>query len=267
MSLDVVAGRRAAAGIRRHPGVTPNAARPTSWRAQAARSYTSAQGLAGSTVFRSPVFGVVVYTAVSDVNENEGSPVSVILNDTVYFEVPTHAPTTGMVTDADELPTFDVYEEADVDGLFGSTNMIQRGGKTGEYYGSVQVLATNGFEIGKWYSIVVTATVGGVTGKLVVKSFRVDQPSTASDGLTTSTVILTIANPSERLVDTEGTQLSELTLTQTLAILLMATIGDRTGVGTKTITTNIPGTEDTGVTVRRATRSDIETTIVVPPAE
>lgn len=94
------------------------------------------------------------------------------LDEVVYFDCITSSPTTGAATDADSTPSFEVFEEAtDTDiGVGGS--FTKRTSKTGNYRCSFTLSAANGFEVGKWYSVVASATVGGVAGKAAIKNFR-----------------------------------------------------------------------------------------------
>lgn len=89
----------------------------------------------------------------------------------VHFDVTTCDPSTGAVTDADSAPGWKVFEE-DSDTAIQSGTMTKRTTKTGNYRASVTVSAGNGFDVGKWYSIVVSATVDSTTGKQVLKHFR-----------------------------------------------------------------------------------------------
>ena len=101
------------------------------------------------------------------------------LNEVVHFDVVTSHPTTAAVTDADVTPSFDVYEEAtdtpmlDAGSPFSGISMIKRTGLTGNYRGTFTASAANGFELGKWYNVIATAIVNGVTAKCVVMTFRV----------------------------------------------------------------------------------------------
>lgn len=95
------------------------------------------------------------------------------IDEAVYFDICTHTPSTGAVTDADATPTFDVYEEATDTGLLGATNFTKRTSLTGDYRGTFTASAANGFEAGKWYSVIASATVGGIAAKKNCGSFRV----------------------------------------------------------------------------------------------
>jgi len=94
------------------------------------------------------------------------------LGETVHFEVLTCNPSTGQAADADSAPTFEVFEESQ-DSAVASGTMTGRNGKTGDYRGTFDATSAGGFESGKWYSVVVSATVAGVVGKRVAVHFRV----------------------------------------------------------------------------------------------
>lgn len=93
------------------------------------------------------------------------------LNEVVYFDAIT-SDYTGANVNADSTPTFAVYEE-DTDTDIGvGGNMTQRTALTGQYRGSFTMSAANGFEVGKFYSVIGSATVNGITGKADLLSFR-----------------------------------------------------------------------------------------------
>lgn len=94
------------------------------------------------------------------------------IDEVVHFDVITSSASTGAVTDADSTPTFDVYEEATDTGMLGATNLTKRTSLTGNYRGTFTASAANGFEAGKWYSVVASATVSTIAGKCVAMSFR-----------------------------------------------------------------------------------------------
>ena len=94
------------------------------------------------------------------------------IDEVVYFDIVTSNPTTGAAVDADSTPTFDVYEEATDTGLLGATNFTKRTSLTGNYRGTFTASAANGFEAGKWYSVIASATVASVAAKAAVKNFR-----------------------------------------------------------------------------------------------
>jgi hypothetical protein len=97
--------------------------------------------------------------------------ISVPLDEVVYFDVITCS-STGAAADATGTPTWAVYEE-DTDTAIQSGNFTKRTGLTGNYRGSFTASAANGFEVGKWYSVIASATVSSVAGKCVALIFRV----------------------------------------------------------------------------------------------
>lgn len=95
------------------------------------------------------------------------------LDEVLYFDCITTHPSTGAATDADSTPTFAVYEEAtDADIGIGG-NLTKRTSLTGNYRGTFTASAANGFEVGKWYSIIGSATVNAIAGKAVLRTFRI----------------------------------------------------------------------------------------------
>lgn len=94
------------------------------------------------------------------------------LGRTLYFDFVCHT-TVGAVSDADTTPTVEIFEN-DTDTAILSPTPVKRTSKTGNYRVSVECTSANGFEIGKFYNIVASATVGGTTSKAVVGTFTVD---------------------------------------------------------------------------------------------
>src|SRR5262245_53623492 len=95
------------------------------------------------------------------------------LDEVVYFDAVTHNPTTGAVSDADSTPSFEVFEESTDTDIGVGGNLTKRTSKTGNYRGSFTASAANGFEVGKWYSVIGSATVNAVAGKGVLHKFRI----------------------------------------------------------------------------------------------
>jgi hypothetical protein len=93
-----------------------------------------------------------------------GCPAAVELGNNLTFGIATHDPDTGILTDADTVPTYEVYEEdGDTPILTGS--MSKRAtGKTGRYKAKIACTTANGFEDGKTYTIEIVATVDGDQG-------------------------------------------------------------------------------------------------------
>ncbi len=104
------------------------------------------------------------------------------IDEVAHFDVCTHVASTGAVSDADSAPTFSVYEEDTDTAILGPTSMTKRTSLTGNYRGSFTASAANGFEAGKWYSVIVSATVSTIAAKTVAMHFRV-APAESSAGV------------------------------------------------------------------------------------
>ena len=89
------------------------------------------------------------------------------IDEVVHFDICTHVASTGAVSDADSAPTFSVYEEDTDTAILGPTSMTKRTSLTGNYRGNFTASAANGFEAGKWYSVIVSATVSTIAAKTV----------------------------------------------------------------------------------------------------
>lgn len=83
------------------------------------------------------------------------------LGETIYLRIFTHDDT-GASTDADSTPTVDVTEDG---GAAFTTGVTVTNVTTGEYKAVVQLFSGHGYEVGKWYDIAATATVGTVVSK------------------------------------------------------------------------------------------------------
>jgi len=95
------------------------------------------------------------------------------LDEVVLLDVITSHPGTGAVTDADSTPTFAVYEETTDTDIGVGGNLTKRTSLTGNYRGQFTASAANGFELGKFYSVIASATVNAIAGKVVVRTFRI----------------------------------------------------------------------------------------------
>lgn len=87
------------------------------------------------------------------------------IDDTLTFTVVTHRFDTGALTDADAVPAYRVYEdETGTAILTGNMAKLDDAGTTGFYSEQITLSAANGFEVGKSYSVYVSAAVNSVTG-------------------------------------------------------------------------------------------------------
>ena len=96
------------------------------------------------------------------------------LEDSITFSICTHDPDTGVLTDADALPSFRVYEDetaAPVAG--GSMAKLDDANSTGLYASKIACTSRNGYNVSKTYTIYIEATVdsdkGGMCYAFVVK--------------------------------------------------------------------------------------------------
>jgi len=106
-----------------------------------------------------------------------GCPSECTLGDNLTFSVCTHDPDTAILTDADAVPAYRVYEDETTAAILtGNMAKLDDVNTTGFYAETLAVTSGNGFEAGKSYSIYVTAVVGGDTGGLPL-GFKVSKPT------------------------------------------------------------------------------------------
>jgi hypothetical protein len=103
-------------------------------------------------------------------------PAVIPLGEVVHFDVRTHNPETGSISDADSTPTFNVFEEATDTAILATQNFTKRTSLTGKYRGTFTASLANGFEIGKWYNVDADATVNSISASFVVMTFMIDYP-------------------------------------------------------------------------------------------
>ena len=93
-----------------------------------------------------------------------GCPTFVIIGNNLTFSIATHDPDTGVLTDADAVPDYEVYEEDGIVAIL-SGNMDKRVvANDGRYVKKIDCTTANGFEDGKTYSVEIVATVDGDQG-------------------------------------------------------------------------------------------------------
>ena len=92
------------------------------------------------------------------------------LEETITVDFVTSNASTGAAADADSTPTVEVFEDA-TDTAILTPTAVKRTDKTGNYRVPVACTAANGFEAGKSYNVVASATVNSVDGKGVVERF------------------------------------------------------------------------------------------------
>jgi hypothetical protein len=94
-----------------------------------------------------------------------GCPSEVNIGDNLVFSVCTHDPDTGVLTDANPVPSYRVYEEeTDPPILTGNMAKLDDDDTTGFYTESIACTVANGFEQGKTYTVYIEATVDGDEG-------------------------------------------------------------------------------------------------------
>lgn len=107
------------------------------------------------------------------------------VDDVLYFPANTHSPSTGVATDADSSPAYRVYEnDTTTPILTGTMSLLDSANTAGLYMASITLSAANGFEVGKCYTIYVSATVGGITSTMA-HTFQVEAALATSSALAT----------------------------------------------------------------------------------
>jgi len=103
-----------------------------------------------------------------------GCQSEVDIGDNLTFSVCTHDPDTGVLTDADGVPAYRVYEdETSTAILTGNMAKLDDANTTGFYSELMNCTAGNGFESGKTYTVYIEATVDSDVGGLAL-SFKVN---------------------------------------------------------------------------------------------
>lgn len=83
----------------------------------------------------------------------------------MVFSICSHDPDTGILTDADAAPTYQLYEnESGASILSGPMAKLDDANTTGFYTELIACTSGNGFENYKTYTVYITATVGGDEG-------------------------------------------------------------------------------------------------------
>ena len=104
-----------------------------------------------------------------------GCPNFVIIGNNIKFSITTHDPDTGVATDADAIPTYRIYEDANEtailsgnmdDGTGVGFNEFDDANTTGFYAKLIAATIANGFEDGKIYSVYINAEVDGDIGAI-----------------------------------------------------------------------------------------------------
>jgi hypothetical protein len=112
-----------------------------------------------------------------------GCPAQVELEQNLVFSVCTHDPDTGILTDADAVPTYRVYENETAAAILnGDMAKLDDGNTTGFYTELIACTTVNGFEDKKSYTVYIQATVDGDTGGICY-GFNVFSLTSIADAL------------------------------------------------------------------------------------
>ena len=110
-----------------------------------------------------------------------GCPSKVPIGSNLVFSVCTHDPDTGVLTDADSVPTYRIYEdETATPILTGSMAKLDDANTTGFYTEQIECTADNGFEQNKTYTIYIIATIDSSQGGISMGFAAVVDAPTAS---------------------------------------------------------------------------------------
>lgn len=94
-----------------------------------------------------------------------GCPTHVEIGNNLVFSIATHNPDTAVLTDADSLPIYRVYENDNTTPILtGSMSKLDDDNTTGFYIKSIACTLDSGFEVDKIYTIYIAATINGDTG-------------------------------------------------------------------------------------------------------
>lgn len=99
-----------------------------------------------------------------------GCPAFVIIGNTITFSITTHDPDTGVLTDADAVPDYWIYENETGVSINANTPLADVMAKlddahtTGFYTETITCSTANGYEDGKTYTIYIEATVDSDRG-------------------------------------------------------------------------------------------------------
>jgi len=86
------------------------------------------------------------------------------IDDALTFPAVTHRFDTGALTNADAVPLYRVFEDETPTPIVSGAMAALGYGGTGTYSEQITLSAANGFEKGKSYTVLITATVNAITG-------------------------------------------------------------------------------------------------------
>ena len=161
------------------------------------------------------------------------------IDEVVHFDEITRHPSTGAATDVDSgTPSFSVFEEATDTPILSAQSMTKRTSLTGNYRGAFTVSVANGFEAGKWYNVITSATVNAIADKVVSMRFRAVPAET------------TVGNPKVDAADLVWAAAARtLTANTNLGILDAAGIRTALGLATNNLDTQLSGLSTNDTTI------------------
>ncbi len=81
------------------------------------------------------------------------------------FSITSHDPDTGVLTDADAVPSYRIYEDETAAAILnGDMAKLDDANTTGFYTELIACTTANGFEVSKTYTVYISATVDGDEG-------------------------------------------------------------------------------------------------------
>lgn len=168
------------------------------------------------------------------------------------FAANTHA-TTGAATDADAVPAYRVYEdETGTAILTGNMAKLDDANTIGFYSEQITLSAANGFEVGKSYTIYISAAVSSVTGTLSHAFQVVLAPATAAALATAQTSIDDLPTNAELATSQAAADDATLAAIAALNNLSAAQVNAEadTALADVGVTTTVTGRIDAAVSTR-----------------
>lgn len=98
-----------------------------------------------------------------------------VLDDVFRKDFAVSDPATGGAVDADNPPDVEVYEDGGTAAMRNLVAALRDAGTVGQYTVTDTLSAANGYESGKTYNVYALADVGGVIGKSVIATFRIQR--------------------------------------------------------------------------------------------
>lgn len=177
-----------------------------------------------------------------------GCPSFVIIGEDLKFSICTHDPDTGVLTDADAVPSYRIYEDETAGAILnGDMAKLDDGNTVGFYTEIISCTAGNGFEDKKTYTIYIEATVDSDTGgisydftaytSITADIFSISGSTDAADKLEASaeTIVIGTVSHDETAASTTvfySDDVTEATADHYNGRIIIFTSGDLTGQAT-----------------------------------